>query len=275
MISVEEVKVDGLKAVGLRVELPESPPLILVIAKRGFLMCGYMSRETAGKLRLRDTTVFLILIATAFGLIRLRASRLAKAPLMISVATTGFAGMAFDMVLILAFQSLYGYVYHRLGLLITAFMAGLTTGGVIMAWMMPRIRRDIRLLAGIELSIALYSILVPATLTLLHLDILRALASHMVQATLFTFSSISGFLVGLEFPLANKIYLKGERGLGHVAGTLYASDLLGSWAGALAVSAVLIPVLGIVRTCLLISVMKGISLALLLSPPRFNCRSQI
>lgn len=51
MISVEEVKVDGLKAVGLRVELPESPPLILVIAKRGFLMCGYMSRETAGKLR--------------------------------------------------------------------------------------------------------------------------------------------------------------------------------------------------------------------------------
>ena len=51
MISVEDVRVDGLKALGLRVELPESPPLILVIAKRGFLMCGYMNREVAVKLR--------------------------------------------------------------------------------------------------------------------------------------------------------------------------------------------------------------------------------
>ena len=51
MISVEDVRVDGLKAVGLKVELPGSPPLVLVIARRGFLMCGYMNRKTAGKLR--------------------------------------------------------------------------------------------------------------------------------------------------------------------------------------------------------------------------------
>ena len=47
MISVMSVKVDGKNCLGLRVDLPESPPLLLIIAERGFVMCGFLNVEAA------------------------------------------------------------------------------------------------------------------------------------------------------------------------------------------------------------------------------------
>jgi uncharacterized protein YunC (DUF1805 family) len=49
MISVRTVKVDGKGCLGLRVELPDSPPLLLLIAEKGFVMCGFLNIEAAEK----------------------------------------------------------------------------------------------------------------------------------------------------------------------------------------------------------------------------------
>ena len=65
-----------------------------------------------------------------------------------------------------------------------------------------------------------------------------------------------GILTGLEFPLAAKIHF---RGVAHTAGTLYFSDLVGACAGALVVSAFLIPLLGLVNVCIIAGVMNLIS----------------
>ena len=45
------------------------------------------------------------------------------------VATTGFSGMVCDLLIVLLFQTIYGYVYRYVGLIIAAFMAGLALGG--------------------------------------------------------------------------------------------------------------------------------------------------
>lgn len=50
MISVMTVKADGKNCLGLRVDLPESPPLLLMIAEKGFVMCGFLNVEAAEKL---------------------------------------------------------------------------------------------------------------------------------------------------------------------------------------------------------------------------------
>lgn len=50
MISIKTINLDGDSAMGLRVELPESPPLLLIIAKKGFIMCGFLNLEAAEKL---------------------------------------------------------------------------------------------------------------------------------------------------------------------------------------------------------------------------------
>jgi uncharacterized protein YunC (DUF1805 family) len=50
MISIMTVKVDGKSCLGLRTDLPESPPLLLIVADKGFVMCGFLNVEAAEKL---------------------------------------------------------------------------------------------------------------------------------------------------------------------------------------------------------------------------------
>jgi uncharacterized protein YunC (DUF1805 family) len=50
MISVIPLKVDDKTCLGLRVDLPNSPPLLLIVADKGFLMCGYLNVEVTERL---------------------------------------------------------------------------------------------------------------------------------------------------------------------------------------------------------------------------------
>jgi len=50
VISVTTIKVADKNCTGLRAELPDSPPLLLIIAEKGFVMCGFLSIESAEKL---------------------------------------------------------------------------------------------------------------------------------------------------------------------------------------------------------------------------------
>jgi uncharacterized protein YunC (DUF1805 family) len=50
MINVSTLKVDGKACLGVKAELPDSPPLLLIIAEKGFVMCGFLNMEAAEKL---------------------------------------------------------------------------------------------------------------------------------------------------------------------------------------------------------------------------------
>jgi uncharacterized protein YunC (DUF1805 family) len=50
VINIMSVKVDGKSCLGLRVDLPDSPPLLLLIAEKGFVMCGFLNIEAAERL---------------------------------------------------------------------------------------------------------------------------------------------------------------------------------------------------------------------------------
>ena len=50
MISVMSVKVYDKVGLGVKVELPSSPPLILVSAEKGFVMCGFLNVDVAESL---------------------------------------------------------------------------------------------------------------------------------------------------------------------------------------------------------------------------------
>jgi uncharacterized protein YunC (DUF1805 family) len=50
MMSIMTVKVDDKSCLGLRADLPDSPPLLLIIAEKGFVMCGFLNVEAAEKL---------------------------------------------------------------------------------------------------------------------------------------------------------------------------------------------------------------------------------
>ncbi|MCG2675978.1 fused MFS/spermidine synthase, partial [bacterium] len=64
----------------------------------------------------------------------------------LAIATTGFAGITLAIVLILAFQVLYGYLYSRIGLIVALFMVGLTAGALLMIRQLPKVKRNLLVL---------------------------------------------------------------------------------------------------------------------------------
>ena len=54
--------------------------------------------------------------------------RIAPHPIPFAVFTTGFAGTALEVVLVLGFQIMYGYIYSWMGILISCFLVGLLLG---------------------------------------------------------------------------------------------------------------------------------------------------
>jgi len=57
MISVVSVKVYDKIGLGVKVELPDSPPLLLVIADKGFVMCGFLNVDVAENLGIAAAVV--------------------------------------------------------------------------------------------------------------------------------------------------------------------------------------------------------------------------
>jgi spermidine synthase len=167
-----------------------------------------------------------------------------------AIFTVGFTGMVYEIVSLIAFQALYGFLYYKIAVIIAAFMAGLALGGFYMNKIMGDKGR--RFFARIEFSIALYSLLLP----FMFVEMSRG-SSLLLSSEIFpVLMAFAGFLVGLEFPLANKLYLSERKGVAQTAGRVYASDLLGACFGAFFSSAILIPLIGVVNLCILLAVLN-------------------
>ena len=49
MITVTPLEINGKTATGLKVDLPNSPPLLAIIGRTGFVMCGFLNAQAAEK----------------------------------------------------------------------------------------------------------------------------------------------------------------------------------------------------------------------------------
>ncbi len=128
-----------------------------------------------------------------------------------SVAVVGGVLMALEIVLLLSFQILKGFVYAQLALIIPFFMAGIALGTALIDRWDARIAMPRRWLAAVQGLLCLYTMGVLEFLFALH-DCLQT-GSHPVLSpalswaipVLFPALALgSGILGGLHFPLAVK-----------------------------------------------------------------------
>jgi spermidine synthase len=197
--------------------------------------------------------VVLLLAAVLLAYVPARERR-ARSAAACSMAATGFTLMALQIFLLLAFQSIYGYVYHQLAILIAMSMAGIAFG----SWLgIRRIRScdgpPYRTVATTQFLLAFSG---PALIFVVSLLAkISGMATSWVAAQ-FVFPALAAFcgmLGGYQFPIATEIYLydydhDSARSGRSRLGTLYAIDLLGGCAGALWLSSYLIPVFGFWKT---------------------------
>jgi len=187
-----------------------------------------------------------------------------------AVMASGFAGMIFDLALIYTFQAVYGYVFHQIGLLVAAFMVGIAAGSLTMTSLLKRVKRDFAFFIGLELAMILFSGTLPAIFLLFSPYLDSPAVFSFFRVIFLVLSFLSGLLIGAQFPLANKIYLKHSPDLSGTAGLLYGADLAGGWIGGLIGGVVLLPVLGLVQTCMAVVLLKMASLLILLVPALLN-----
>lgn len=194
-----------------------------------------------------STMALLLLIATlaAFAFDRERRARSAAA---FCIATAGFTSMVLQILLLLAFQSIYGYVYHQLAILIGLCMAGIACGSWLgIRSVRLRNRRPYPNLASTQFLLALSTPALMFAVSLLAKASGAATTWMAAQLIFPALAALAGLLGGYQFPLAAEIYLHDGDSRSRL-GTLYSIDLLGGCAGALVLSTYLIPVFGFWET---------------------------
>ena len=196
---------------------------------------------------------------------------------LLAIATTGFAGMALEIVLLFAFQNIYGYVYHKVGLIIALFMLGLSLGGYLMNRLLAgRERNWISLLISFEVLICVYACCLPYALVQFSLLERAALPTSSTLEYIFMLMVVAaGFLTGLEFPLVSRMVIRHDE-IGKVAGWVDGFDHLGACFGALLTGTILVPLLGFYRSCFftgMLNLASGLLLVLYLIQKRTGARS--
>ncbi|MEA3560303.1 MAG: fused MFS/spermidine synthase, partial [Candidatus Omnitrophota bacterium] len=167
------------------------------------------------------------------------------------IFATGFFGMLINLILIFGFQIRYGYLYYQIGILLTAFMSGIALGSIVMTNRLRRIKKDWFVFLSLEFLIILLAL------------IISLLIDNFTRPLFLVFCFAAGALVGSEFPLAGKMYLRAVDKLGARTGLLYSSDLIGGWLAGILGGMVFLPVLGVFNTCLVIAMLKFAGLIIL------------
>jgi len=161
--------------------------------------------------------------------------------------TTGLTSISTEIILIISFQILYGYIYQMTGIFITFFMIGLAFGSFRFYKILDTTFKDY---SFIQFTFGIYTLLTAFIIFLLNLLSANSIIVHIVFLIMIF---ISGTLTGTQFSLATKLT---GGSIAKISADSYSSEITGSAFGALIVSAVLIPVLGIFITCILIGVLN-------------------
>lgn len=171
---------------------------------------------------LLDLPLILILMAFLYSGFKRKRSFYLLMPL----AVVGLTTLVAEILVIISFQVYYGYLYKKIALLFAFFMLGLAAGSAVAA----RTQKKAHYIPIIQFLFVVLLILLSTLLT-----------SKPPEIFFFLFLFILGSLSGHLFIMLNHLYLIHKKNFG----TGYGIDLLGSFIGALFVSSLLIPLIGL------------------------------
>jgi spermidine synthase len=176
-------------------------------------------------------------LVVAAGFAIARRLRRTRAVLLASVA--GLSGMLLETVLLLSYQARSGALFERVGVLLTAFMAGLAAGAWAVGRLMSRRRRPGTARAATAALLAASAAVGGLTGAL----VVANVGMGLMLASLLLFAA--GSLVAGIFACAGAMAASDA---GDAAGRLYGADLVGGAAGSLVAGLVLVPFAGLVPT---------------------------
>lgn len=184
-----------------------------------------------------------------------------------SIFVSGAVEIVLQVVFLLSFQIIEGFVYRQLALIIAAFMTGLAGGA---GWIsrqrsFPADAR--RLFVRVQKLVCLLPLGLMLFLHLIHGRMHHFLSPVAIGWLFCGLSLITGILGGVHFALAVRVKADTGAALEKIGATFYALDLAGAAAGVLTATLFILPIYGIINTLIFLSALSAISLLALLRQP--------
>lgn len=158
--------------------------------------------------------------------------------------TSGFTGAATELLLIITFQVIFGYVYIFIGIIITTFMAGLALGSRLSR--SSKMKNPLRMLYFVQFFSGIY--IGSIALSIFYIDGLNSviLVKFIFVFMMFFVAALTGLQYGVSVCYKNM-------NAGTTVSEIYASDLAGSAVASLLLVIWLIPAIGIYLSLLMLT----------------------
>ncbi|MFC2086573.1 hypothetical protein ACFLSA_00190 [Bacteroidota bacterium] len=184
-----------------------------------------------------------VIPATAFLLLFFRMNRIS-----IGLYTGGFTAASLEVTLMLAYQIFFGSIYLATAFFFTAFMGGLALGS---SWntMIPKIHA-LKRYYRLQFLLAVFALLLPVIIYFMNL---LSGWSLIAQFLFFILVFVLAFGIGHEFFLASELQVFTYR---VTSGLNYSTDLAGSAFGAFLAALVLLPIFGLIYTCMIVAALN-------------------
>jgi len=167
--------------------------------------------------------------------------------------TGGFTAASLEVVLLLAYQVYFGSIYLATAMFFAVFMGGLAFGSSL-GWRGLADRRLVlRRYYMLQYALAGFAVLLPV---LVGLTGEATTGFPPARFLFFVLIFILSAAVGYEFLLASILR---QRTYSETSGVNYSTDLAGSAFGAFLTAIVLLPLIGLLYTCLAVAVLNVVS----------------
>ncbi|MDD3877739.1 MAG: hypothetical protein PHT69_14045 [Bacteroidales bacterium] len=185
------------------------------------------------------TVILLIIMALRFN------------PVNFCLFSGGFAGTSLEIIIIMGFQFIYGYLYGAIGVIISMMMIGMAAGAFLVK---KKILKPItKTLVFLQILLSVFSLILPLTFIIL-LDMQTNFWWTHIFFIILTL--LLGLLIGAEFSVSAGLLKKNASA---TASELYSADLMGAALGAILASAFLVPLIGILYVCYLVAIINALS----------------
>ncbi len=178
---------------------------------------------------------------------------------------SGFCALAYEVIWVRLLVFVLDSTVYAFCTMLTAFLFGIAFGGFLISSVGGRIGSHLRWLGILETSIGLSgfaTIVIVSNLVGIDAGLRRAIsnfsyggwwtANFLKFSEAFSIMLVPTILLGMAFPLICKIYTRSIEELGGSIGTVYALNTLGAVLGSLAAGFVMVPLLGIVRSIVVV-----------------------
>lgn len=178
-------------------------------------------------------------------------------PVVLSIGIIGATGIGSQLLLILSFEVLCGYVYHKIGIITAGFMVGVALGAKFSEEKREKLSPVI---SGMILYLGLLFLIIRYLAT----SHLSTNIFHLFEPAFYLLPMIGGILTGATWTLANRHLIGQRESVERSSGLLYGIDLFGSCAGSFFVSVFLVPIYGLNFVFLLLAVLNLVAVTSLL-----------